>query len=93
MNPRDVAAPMNRGDVAVWSALFALGVAFEFRELREGPNGVPLSRLLRSVFRTEHPAGAALFRASLTVGSVVLARHICTQPAPQPAPPQHQEVE
>lgn len=67
---------MDRRDVAVWGALLVVGLAFEFRELREGPNGVPLSRVIRSVFHTQHPVGAAAFRSAVALGAVVLVRHI-----------------
>lgn len=69
---------MDRVDVAAWCGIVALGVALEIRELREGPQGVPLSRILRSVFRTEHPLGAAAFRTAVAAGGVILVRHICT---------------
>ena len=67
---------MDQRDVAGWCALLALGLAYEFYELARGPQGVPLSRVIRSVFRTQHPAGATMFRAAVAAGGVVLVRHI-----------------
>lgn len=66
---------MDQRDVAGWCALLALGLAYEFYEIAR-PDGAPLTRVIRSVFRTEHPAGAAVFRAVVAAGGVVLVRHI-----------------
>jgi hypothetical protein len=71
-----VTVELDRTDVAVWAALLAAGLAFEWRELREGDRGVPLSRVLRLAFRTEHPAGALAFEALVLLGSRALVRHI-----------------
>lgn len=73
---------MNERDVAGWCALLALGLAYEFYELARGPEGVPLTRVIRSLFRTHHPAGATIFRSAVAAGSVVLVRHICESPTP-----------
>lgn len=69
---------MNRGDVAIWAALLALGIAFEAKELREGVDGVPLSRVIRSTFHTQHPVGRWVFRTAVWAGSGALIRHINT---------------
>lgn len=67
---------LDRRDVAVWAGLLAAGLAFELHELAEGERGVPLTRIIRKVFRTHTSAGAATFEAVVAVGSAVLVRHI-----------------
>ena len=76
MNESVVTVELDRTDVVVWGALLLAGLAFELRELREGERGVPLSRVLRLAFRTEHPAGALAFEAAVLIGSRTLVRHI-----------------
>lgn len=71
---------MNRREVAVWATLFAMGLLFELHEIREGDNGVPLSRVLRALFRTDHPVGALAFEGTVVAGSHVLVRHILRNP-------------
>lgn len=58
-----------------WGSLVALGLAYEIHELRAA-DGVPLSKVLRRVFRTNTPVGKALFVLSVEQGSAWLIRHI-----------------
>lgn len=69
------ASPGDR-DWLVWAGLFGVGLAWEFRELREGPRGWTLSRVLRLVFVTRHPVGRTVFAGVVVLGGGWLVRHI-----------------
>lgn len=67
---------MTRRDGATWALLIAVPVAWEFRQLARGDLGVPLSAVIRHVFRTDHPTGALVFEGTVLLGAAWLTRHI-----------------
>jgi hypothetical protein len=67
---------------AVWAGLLAVGLWYEFREIKAGDEGAPLTRVLRWVFHTDTPAGRIVFAAAVDHGSRLLVRHIL-EPLPK----------
>lgn len=61
---------------AVWALLFVAGTFYEFKEIRRGDDGVPLSVVLRWLFRTDTPTGRAVFTTAVACSSSWLVRHI-----------------
>lgn len=59
-----------------WVAALAPAVALEVVEVRKGPDGVPLSRVLREVFHTDTPLGRAAFVGATAGTAVWLVPHI-----------------
>lgn len=70
---------MTRRDGAAWALLVGIPVAYEFRQLARGEQGVPLSTIIRAVFRTDHPVGAAAFVVTVDLSARWLKRHILTE--------------
>lgn len=67
----------NRREAALWGLLLG-ALVYEAREIRERDAGTPLSAVLRALWRTHHPVGAAAFCLSVDVGAEWLKRHICS---------------
>lgn len=61
---------------AAWATLLALGLAYEFHELRDGDEGFPLTHAIRKVFRTDTPVGRAAFVITVRRGSDWLIDHV-----------------
>ena len=61
---------------AAWCGLGVAAAVYEWREIRRGDAGVTLTRVIRSAFRTDTPAGALAFRLTVRWGSDWLVRHI-----------------
>jgi hypothetical protein len=70
---------MRRRDEAAWAVLVAVPVAWEFRQLARGDLGVPLSTVIRRLFRTEHPFGAVAFVLAVDLSAGWLKRHILSE--------------
>jgi hypothetical protein len=71
---------------AVWAGLLAVGLWYEFREIKAGDEGAPLTRVLRWVFHTDTAAGRIVFAAAVDHGSRLLVRHIL-EPLPSGTEP------
>ena len=66
---------MRQGD-AVWSSLFAAGVAYEISVLRSKRDDDTLTRAVRRWMHTSHPVGKAAFAVGWAGFSVWWVRHI-----------------
>lgn len=61
---------------AVWATLLLAGVAYEIHELMDGPDGLPLTRVIRRAFRTDTPAGRIAFTIAVQQTYGWLVKHI-----------------
>lgn len=86
---RPVVIPLRPPRGAVWASLLAAGLAYEIHEVRDGPDGFPLTRVIRCVFRTDTPIGRAAFVAFVERGSGWLIKHILDE---QPTHNHHEGI-
>lgn len=65
-----------RHDSAAWAALVGIPLAYELWQVSRHDDGVPLSVIIRTAFRTDTPEGALLFTLAVEATATWLTRHI-----------------